>query len=230
GPQTRHQVWNASVGPYGSSGRRCSSFGWQGPPFEGGGCGGPRGLPPPPSARVSDPAGRLTVPGPSGGLTVARRAGADTRAQQVRNGPFFATSMKTYLAVLFVVVSALGCNGSEECHVDGFVCTRVDVVVAQSSLALGIHKDERYRRIPAARILLTVDREKQIVIAEAMSEQDGTYRLDVKRLPRPTDPAGYYYLVVQHDKYEELISPVIVASRSRYLENTVILKPNDRDR
>ncbi len=131
--------------------------------------------------------------------------------------------MRTYFPAVFLVVSALGCNGSGEHHVKGFVCTRADL--AQSSLALGIHKDERYKAIFAARILLTLDREKQNVIAEAMSEQDGTYRLEVNRLPRPTDPDGYYYLVVQHDKYEELVCPIIVASGSRYRENTAILKP-----
>jgi hypothetical protein len=133
----------------------------------------------------------------------------------------------TCWAVGVVFFTIPGCNSSPEgLELQGIVVTYPNL--ADSFLGTSIRDtDEELTPIAGAKVKLSLDKEGHKLLKgyEAESNPKGLYTIKLAGLPRsPTEYGNDYYLIVEKDGYDPLITRLTIGARAVYMRNTVFLK------
>src|SRR5262245_3981852 len=123
------------------------------------------------------------------------------------------------IVIAIAVPAMAGCN--KNVSMSGVVFTSSDL--EGSYIAPGLYQDDRYRPLEAAAVFLSLERGGQS-ITKAITNKAGEYSLDVRNLPKPKDPDGYYYLSAEKEGFMPLTERVRVGPLSRYSRNSIVLK------
>jgi hypothetical protein len=131
-----------------------------------------------------------------------------------------------HLGISWAILLFAGCNqSSESITIEGYVCTRPELALSSYLTTRDNRGDSVYLCVKRAKVYLAFDKQKNVLpAAVTYSDGQGNYRLILINPPQPTDPDGYYYLVVEKNGFETLVEPIFFGPNSRDKKNSIVLK------
>jgi hypothetical protein len=128
----------------------------------------------------------------------------------------------------FVFLALPGCNTSEGLELHGIVVTCPNL--ADSFLGTSIRElDGDLTPIAGAKVKLSLDKEGNKLLKgyDAESNSKGLYTIKLDGMPRSeTEYGNDYYLIIEKDGYDPVISHISIGVLGTYMRNTIFLKPS----
>jgi hypothetical protein len=156
--------------------------------------------------------------------------GVKMKGSELMNLPVISRYISPTVIAIIIVVVPLGCLGkNDEDPITGVVCTVPNDTEPGSSYLLTFDSmPENSIPVPNASIYLSSDKEgsKMIKGYNTQSDSKGRYEIRLTNIPKSATRYGNdYYLIVKKGGYQVLSRKIKIGPLSRYLTNTIVLRP-----